>query len=301
MVDLFFTSGMDGSTARARRTSAIERQRGGGGKVSWRSSRGLAWRTPMLMKFPIFTPLAAVAVFAATTLVSEVSAATYTLGASQSSMAYSFLPGWTMSGLYPGMIAPANTGPTSNHHMAAFLQYDVGSLVGSGVSSADVTVATMRLYLVDNEEAGFGANPTPETAVSIDFRTLGQAWVGSTLTWNNQPGGAYNPLTTVPPGQLVGTISEIDSAGQWVELDVTSLLKSWLDDPSSNFGLRLTQSAQVRNGDGVSVFPAIASHENSLVENRPQLVVTTIPEPTTTLFAAISGIGLLGFRRRVSA
>lgn len=236
--------------------------------------------------------------FLAAALVSRASAATYTLGASQTGMGYSFLSGMAVGPMFPTMIAPANTG-TSNHHMTAFLQYDLSGL--AGVSSSDITTATARLYLMNNVDAGFGANPTPEHSVSVDFRLVDSAWTGSTLTWGNQPGGAYDPTTTVPVGAIVGTISGIDASGVWVELDITQVVKNWLDDPSSNFGLRLNQTSEVRDGTSTAVFPAIAAQSNPDSSLRPQLVVTTVPEPTVPAFSLLAGAAFLGFRRRAAA
>lgn len=254
-------------------------------------------RNPQIMKY--HKTFAALTVSLAALCLQSVDAATYVLGASQTGMAYSFLPGWALGPMYPNMIAPANTG-TSNHHMAAFLQYDLGSLISAGVTSSEITTATARLYLIDNAEAGFGASPSTANPVSVDFRLPGQAWVGSTLTWANQPGGSYNAATTVPPGEVVGTISGITGSGMWVELDITNILKGWLDNPATNFGFRLTETSEVRDVSGNAIFPAIASQTNTDSSIRPQMVVTTVPETSSVLLIAISTVGMAGFRRRAA-
>ncbi|QIF01664.1 DNRLRE domain-containing protein [Roseimicrobium sp. ORNL1] len=213
-------------------------------------------------------------------------------------MAYSFLSSWAMESLYPNLIAPANTGTASNHHMSAFLQFDLTPLIVEALAGDDIISATMRLYVLSGAESGFGAGPSATYPVSFDVRLLEGSWNEATLTWNNQPGGAYNPTTTSPPGTIVATSPTITNTGIWVDVDITDILTGWLDDPATNYGLRLTQPTEVRDSGGASVFPSFASSEYATESYRPQLVVQTVPEPETAVLFGLGVAGFLTVRRR---
>lgn len=219
-----------------------------------------------------------------------IQAATYTVGASQNTMAYEFLTGWVFYDLYPDFIAPTNTGVASPHSMNAYIQYDLSSV--SAIDAASVSSATLRLYVLDNSAIGFGLNPSEEYPVAIDFYTLTAGWDQTTLTWSNQPA----------PDSLVASISDISSVGYWLEIDVTSTVKEWLDGSLANYGLLLTQSESVRDATNTAIFPALAANRNPDESIRPQLVITTaIPEPSTYagLFALLAlSAGLLRGRRK---
>lgn len=220
---------------------------------------------------------------------------TFTLGANHDSMAYSFLTGWTMDSVYPNIIAAANTG-TSNHHMAGFIQFNLAPL--AGFAGEDITSATMRLFVLGGEESGFGAGPSSAYPATIDYRLLQSSWNEATITWNNQPGGPYNAATTQPPGAIAGTFV-VNTTGAWIDVDITSIVQDWVDDPAGNFGLRLTQATELRDGNGAAVFPTFASLENETEANRPQLVVQTaaVPEPGSAALLGLS-VGVLGSMRR---
>jgi hypothetical protein len=71
----------------------------------------------------------------------------------------------------------------------------------SGLGGRRVVSAALRVHCVDGSSAG-GA-----------FRAAGSSWSEGTVTWNVAPAG----------GSLVGSLGTV-SAGQWYQLDVTSLV-----------------------------------------------------------------------------
>jgi hypothetical protein len=78
-----------------------------------------------------------------------------------------------------------------------YLTFNVGSLTGS------VTRATLRLY------------PTTNSASGFEVRSTSTGWGETKITWNNAP--AASSTVTALSGPL--------ASGQWVTLDVTSLVK----------------------------------------------------------------------------
>lgn len=234
-------------------------------------------------------------------LVSEAKAETFTLGASQDAMAYSFtfVANSALESTYPNFIAAANTG-ASNHYMSGFLQFDLAPLMLESLVSDDILSATMRLYVLPGSESGFGAGgPSATYPTTVDVRLLESSWNEATITWNNQPGGAYNPTVTQPTGTaVVATSPSILDSGVWVDFNMTDVVQGWLDDPTSNYGLRLTQTSSVRDAGNAAVFPTFASSEHSTESYRPQLLVQTVPEPGTALLLGLGAVGFLSVRRR---
>lgn len=105
-----------------------------------------------------------------------------------------------------------------NAGMRSFLRFDFPTL--PTVTSADIEKATITLYLRSVSAAG-----------SIKIKLVTGAWDEGTITNNN-----------VPPRTDVGIPAvQVDTADvlSLVTIDVTNLVKGWIDAPASNFGLAL--------------------------------------------------------------
>jgi hypothetical protein len=86
----------------------------------------------------------------------------------------------------------------------------------------------------------------------------------------------------------------IVSAGQFVDLDLTTRAQGWLTTPGANFGVSL---AGVTN-----TLVTFASMED--LDHPPELVISmspAVPEPSTwaMLLIGFAGIGFAGYRRRL--
>ncbi len=85
-----------------------------------------------------------------------------------------------------------------------------------------------------------------------------ESWGEYTVTWNNQPSsicyGYFNVLNT-------------DSAGKKYEVDVTSIVKKWLDEGYPNYGFKLV-------GDNQIGVVNLWAKEASAADSRPKLVIT---------------------------
>lgn len=142
-----------------------------------------------------------------------------------------------------------NGGNTSN--IRSLLQFDLSSIP----SSATVTSAKLSLYYKTSASTGdhSGSN---ESYV----RKVISSWDESTVTWDNQPS-----LSTA--GQLM--LSKSTSATQdFVDIDVTDLVRDWVAAPSSNFGLMML----LQNESPYRQL-AFASGDHTESAKRPKLVI----------------------------
>jgi hypothetical protein len=98
-----------------------------------------------------------------------------------------------------------------------------------------------------------------------------------------------------------GALSSVaqDGVNQWVSFDVTALVRDWLADPASNFGVELRQPDIVIAASGKPLASLYASSAWADAGLRPLLEISAIPEPSTAALLA-GGLGLFGWvgRRR---
>src|SRR5262249_4413669 len=66
---------------------------------------------------------------------------------------------------------------------------------------------------------------------AIDGLDVTTPWAEGTATWNSPP----------VPGATLGTI-QVQAGNQWVGLDITTEVQTWLSTPSLNHGLELVAS-----------------------------------------------------------
>ena len=96
----------------------------------------------------------------------------------------------------------------------AYISFDLSSVIG------DVESATIALRVADVEERGTLSVHLPQGA-----------WRESSLTADTSPSLNPNAITTLE-------IRERDQKSV-MAVDISGVMKAWLDDPSSNFGLAL--------------------------------------------------------------
>jgi hypothetical protein len=160
---------------------------------------------------------------------------------------------------------------STGHDLHSLLQFDLSNVtLGAGET------ASLHLHSVSSP---FGLNPSAAQPVEADLYALGTDWNAPSVTWNTQPahGGA-------PIGSAV-----IDGMDKWFTFDITSQVRSWIDDPSSNHGLMMVQPVVVpASGPAVA-----ASFDSSETANSPFLQV---PEPTSLALLSVGGV--LALRRR---
>jgi len=104
---------------------------------------------------------------------------------------------------------------------SALLRFDLGTLP-AGVTAAKLVKANLNLYV--NRVGAPGA---------IEVLGLHGAWTESTVTASNQPPSA---------GAGGGISVPVGLANQFLSVDLTDLVKQWISNPASNYGLTLQAS-----------------------------------------------------------
>jgi hypothetical protein len=200
-------------------------------------------------------------------------------GTGQDGFAYSGAP-IAVSSFYPIIAVGKTTGAA--HDTEALVQFDLSTV---GLTAAQVTSATLNLWVSDITTTGFGLNPDASNPLQVDlFPALG-AWNRSTLQWSNKPA----------TGSQISSVV-VNSIGHLISFDVTSQVQGWLANPASNFGLLLSADAVV-GASGSYHYVAFSSGFGSQSGNAPYL--TVVPEPSSVVLAAsLLPLGAIVYRRR---
>ncbi len=202
-----------------------------------------------------------------------------TLAPTDDSFGYQFLHDMPLGSPPFGAYLPAGQTSTGHSNMSV-LKFDVASL---GLTAADVTSATLSLYVLSTEATGFGVSPSAGSPVTVDLSALGPgAWDEATLTWDSIP---------APLAQYNAQV--VDATGVTVTFDVTALVQDWLSGAVANNGLLLAGDAPVGSSPNW-VIPVFSSKEGSVV---PTLSVVPEPAGVALALSALPALFWLGRRR----
>ncbi len=146
-----------------------------------------------------------------------------------------------------------NSGAISNVNVGGgftgLLQFDL-SLLPSGTSSAQISRAVLRVYVNRMDTPGL-VSLTPVTS----------GWGEYSVTYQ-----------TIPALGAVTQIFSVSQAGSYVAVDVTSLVRSWVAAPATNFGVALTAGTAVLQLD---------SKENDLTSHPAELDLALVAQGPT--------------------
>lgn len=160
-----------------------------------------------------------------------VSADTYLQGGSNSAQNFGALANI--------LVGPGGAAATPNRGL---IQFDLSGF--SGVQSSNVQKAVLWLYV--NRVAAGGA---------IDVYDVTTSWVENTVTSNAAP----------VEGAIQGTIP-VSTANQWVGLDLTNEVKTWIATPSLNHGVELVAFTQPNTAVSVDAKENVTTSHAALLQ-----------------------------------
>ncbi len=119
----------------------------------------------------------------------------------------------------------------------------------------------------------------------LAFAPITASWNPNTVTWNTRPAvDSSNEITTGWP-----------NAGQFLQLDITSIVRLWCEGTLPNNGIEAYAAASYWYG-GIG----FASPGYSDASCRPKLTIVATPEPSSALLFGLAGTALLRRRSRKS-
>ena len=187
-----------------------------------------------------------------------------------------------MKSLYPTTLASGFTG--TGHDLASVVNFDTAS---TGLTAAQVSSATLNLFVIPGSTLpppalGADADATHQIQIDVFKLAVSPAWNENTVKWSTAPlasGGAIDSAA-------------IAGVGQWISLDVTSLVVDWLTTPANNNGLLLSQPGpRVNNGAGSATVALFDSTDGGA--NELYLEITeaeAVPEPSTLAMGGVAAV-----------
>ncbi len=172
-----------------------------------------------------------------------------------------------------GTLGINSSGAGAPHSQRSLIQFELGSLT---IPSAEIGKAVLRLYVL-KPDSEFGSGISPGNVV---IHRQGQSWTitSPTLRWNK-----------TDPKELAGTLPITAAmADSWVEVDVTTLVKTWTSGAQPNYGFLLMPENELATPwlhvDFAAMELAVAGVAPQLVISRAEVApVLTIASSGTTI------------------
>jgi hypothetical protein len=201
-----------------------------------------------------------------------------------------------------GSLGVGITGGATPRSITSLIRFDLASLAGLPPEAT----ATLRLTNIGTSfivpPASGVTDPTASQPITIGVRKVTSPCSFNSVSFVPGTGSLGGPAQTNAGQPTYDSLGPVDtetvsSIGQVVELDVTSIVFSWVlgsfNNNANNFGFSLVQTSSPtaipQAGWAVANF---GSSRNTLASARPQLILN-IPEPTTLFAVAATSLVLL--------
>jgi hypothetical protein len=159
--------------------------------------------------------------------------------------------------------ADANFGTNPNLNVSStsntYLKFNPSTTLPAGTRGADLGKATLRLYVGIVQSSG-----------TIDLYQAGGAWSEKTVTANTAP--------AVGVSIIAGIQIDVNNKGQYLNIDVTAMVRNWLDGAVNN-GIVIVA--------GASTNVTFDSKENAQTSHEPALTLMLKAGAGSTPNAAI--------------
>ncbi len=228
------------------------------------------------------------------------------------------IPGtWTdAQQMFVGRLADDYGSPDVGPSKFGAMTFDVSSLAGR-----TVTGTTLRLIQTAEDGTVDGGQQRPPAVLPATMDVYGVnsgVFDEATSSWNNyvsnSDGTSLNAAkdTYLASGALsqLGTMTNVNNPGglatgtggvtTFSDVDLTALVQTWIDNPSTNLGLMLLHPAAFDAAAPAGpndVLARYATHESTAFDG-PQLIIEHIPEPTSAVLLCGGLSMLLAVRRR---
>lgn len=180
----------------------------------------------------------------------------------------------------------------TNTFFFAYLKFDVGaltpgepktlSLTPTGPTAAALRLVVLGAPIADTDGTADGDFRDIPTANNAENNALRRAWFDTNVA-----------------GQSLVTLYELSGV---TTMDVTAAVDAWINGTVPNYGFALfTTAADAREGNssnGVFTSEYADPDTPGSAAFRPTLTQVQVPEPGATSLAALTGLALLGRRRR---
>jgi hypothetical protein len=150
---------------------------------------------------------------------------------------------------------------TSSSRRRAFIKFDLDD-----IPHVKITNAVLRLY----------ENMAPDSANgTVSLYKVLSSWTDSTVSFSQSVSSS---------GTSFYDAANLDF---YTDVDITSIVQAWLDNPSTNFGLSL------RGSESTSYS---AKYFDGFYGITAPLLLITLPEPSSLMLVAVAGAVFLGLR-----
>lgn len=167
----------------------------------------------------------------------------------------------------------------------SLVQFDLSAV--AGLMAADITTASLRLYVTGLNTNGLSA----ATSVPVTVSPILGDWRETSADPGTAPLATWSAFFGTTPTISYGAVSATQNAAGvgYFDWDITSLVKSWKDGRQANYGVFLQAPGPLGDvGIADTDTPAFA----------PALIISSpVPEPASSGLVILSLLGL-ALRRR---